>query len=412
MQINSSTQGVADVVIVGAGQAGFQLAVSLRQRQFEGSIALIGSEDDPSYHRPPLSKAALKEDFEPSTLWFRPDGFLGKQAIEERRGVAVVSVDRSAKQLHLSSGEDLRYGTLVLATGARPNRLPSSFGAAAQTALVLRTIEDAVALRKTLKQGLRLAIIGAGYIGLEVAASARLLGLDVHVVDREARSMSRTASPQVSTYFEALHRAHGVTFHLSQEIQSVRTESAKTVLALSSGETVMCDVLLAGVGVTPNTDLAAVCGLTVDDAIIVDAQGRTDDPSIFAIGDCARHAHVRYDQAVRFESVQSAIDQAKVVAAVIMGEKAAHHAVPWFWSDQFGTKLQTVGVLENPTTTFVRTDEDGRGLAVYHVKGEHLVAVEAANAPKDFVRARKLVASPEPFDHTQIDGLRPADDGG
>ena len=397
----------ADIVIVGAGQAGFQVAVSLRQKRFAGSIVLIGDEPYPPYHRPPLSKAALKEGLNEATLWFRPEGFLDKQGITECRGTRVVAIDRKARSVRLGDGSALGYGRLVLATGAVANRLPDALVPSGVSSLVLRTLDDAHALRDSLRPGLHLVVVGAGYIGLEVAASARGLGAEVVVIDREARLMQRTASPTVAAHFQNLHASHGVRFQLPDLVDSIEATPDGARIGCRSGAEIPCELLVAGIGVRPNTALAEACGLTVADGILTDLQGRTSDPAIFAVGDCARHAHAGFAGAVRFESVQSAIDQGKVVAAALMGEDAAHAATPWFWSDQYDCKLQVVGVVEPGHETFIKGDPATGSFAVWHMDGAVPVAVEAINAPHDFVVARKSVGMGQPLAEGERAALTP-----
>ncbi|MFK7793144.1 MAG: NAD(P)/FAD-dependent oxidoreductase [Devosiaceae bacterium] len=397
----------ADIVVVGAGQAGFQVAASLRQKKFTGSIVLVGDEPYPPYHRPPLSKAALKEGLDEASLWYRPDAFYAAQNIEERRSAHVTSIDRASKTITLDDGTQLGYGHLVLATGARARMLPDSLGVPQENAFTLRTLDDAHDLQPRLTPGVHVAIVGAGYIGLEVAASARQLGCEVAVVDREARLMARTASPTIAAHFQNLHVNHGVRFQLADELAGVGTDPDFRALVCRSGAELPFDIVLAGIGVIPNAELAMEAGIEADDGILTDAQGRTSDAFIFAAGDCARHVHAGFGEKVRFESVQSAIDQGKVVASAILGQDDQHSAVPWFWSDQYDAKLQVVGVPEPGCNTFIKGDPATGSFAVYHMRGEQPVAVEAVNAPHDFVVARKTVGTDRPLDEDTLAALTP-----
>lgn len=397
----------ADVLIIGAGQAGFQVAVSLRQKRFEGSIVMVGEEPYPPYHRPPLSKAALKDGLNEATLWYRPDAFYETQKIEERRNVRAESLDRDAKQVTLSDGFVVGYGTLVLATGARARSLPPVMGVPEDAIFTLRTLDDAHALQPKLKPGVHVAVVGAGYIGLEVAASARQLGCEVAVVDQAARAMQRTASPTISAHFQNLHVGHGVRFQLADTVSGMTETPDFRALVCGSGAELPFDIVVAGIGVIPNDGLAREAGIAVDDGIVADAQGRTSDPSIFAAGDCARHAHAGFAESVRFESVQSAIDQGKVVAAAILGQDDQHAAVPWFWSDQYDAKLQVVGIPAADCAAFIKGDPASGSFAVYHMRGNDPVAVEAVNAPHDFVTARKTIGTDRPLDGDTLDALVP-----
>lgn len=397
----------ADVLIIGAGQAGFQVAVSLRQKRFEGTIVMVGDEPYPPYHRPPLSKAALKDGLNEATLWYRPDAFFEAQKIEERRNARAESLDRDAKQVTLSDGCVVEYDTLVLATGARARSLPPVMGVPGDAIFTLRTLDDAHALQPKLKPGVHVAVVGAGYIGLEVAASARQLGCEVAVVDQAARAMQRTASPTISAHFQNLHVGHGVRFQLADTVSGMTETPDFRALVCGSGAELPFDIVVAGIGVIPNDDLAREAGIAVEDGIVADAQGRTSDPSVFAAGDCARHAHAGFAEKVRFESVQSAIDQGKVVAAAILGADDAHSAVPWFWSDQYDAKLQVVGIPEADCAAFIKGDPASGSFAVYHMRGNDPVAVEAVNAPHDFVTARKTVGTDRPLDQETLDALVP-----
>lgn len=397
----------ADIVIVGAGQAGFQVAASLRQKKFTGSIVLVGDEPYPPYHRPPLSKAALKEGLNESTLWYRPDAFYAAQKLEERRSVRVEALDRASKTLALSDGSMLGYGQLVLATGARARPLPESFGIPAERLFTLRTLDDAHRLQPRLQPGVHVAIIGAGYIGLEVAASARQLGCEVVVLDREARLMARTASPTIAAHFQNLHADHGVRFQMADELAGVSPDTSYPALLCRSGAELPFEIVLAGIGVIPNDDLAVQAGLEVEGGILTDAQGRTNDAAIFAAGDCTRHVHADFEGPVRFESVQSAIDQGKVVASALLGGSDTHSAVPWFWSDQYDAKLQVVGVPTADCRSFIKGDPATGSFAVYHMKGEQPVAVEAVSAPHDFVVARKSVGTGRGLDEETRQALVP-----
>jgi 3-phenylpropionate/trans-cinnamate dioxygenase ferredoxin reductase subunit len=399
--------GHADVVIVGAGQAGFQVAASLRQKRFDGSIVMVGDEPYPPYHRPPLSKAALKDGLNEAALWYRPDAFYEAQKIEERRGVRVESIDRAAKQITLDDGSQLGYGSLVLATGARARTLPPVMGVPEDAIFTLRTLDDAHALQPKLKPGVHVAVVGAGYIGLEVAASARQLGAEVAVLDQAARAMQRTASPTISAHFQNLHVSHGVRFQLADTVAGVGRDPDFRAIVCESGAELPFDIVVAGIGVTPNDDLARAAGIEVEDGILADAQGRTSDPNVFAAGDCARHVHAGFAEKVRFESVQSAIDQGKVVAAAILGQDDTHSAVPWFWSDQYDAKLQVVGIPASDCTSFIKGDPASGSFAVYHMRGDDPVAVEAVNAPHDFVVARKTVGTDRPLDQETLDALVP-----
>jgi 3-phenylpropionate/trans-cinnamate dioxygenase ferredoxin reductase subunit len=369
----------SDVLIIGAGQAGLQTAISLRQGGFEGSITLVGDEPHLPYQRPPLSKTALKGDLGLEAVALRPSAFFDSQSVTCLTGTRADAIDPTARTVQLSDGKTCTYGTLVLATGAPPRQL---------------SVPGMDVLPgKDIAPGKRAVVLGAGYIGLEVAATLRLADANVTVIDLATRCMQRTASPEMSTYFQALHEAHGVTFKFDQAITHIVPSegNAKAALTLGSGETLEADLLVIGIGVVPDMALAQAAGLTCTNGIAVNAQGQTSDPNIYACGDVALHTHARFDAPIRLESVQSAIDQAKVVAATILDQTAAHDSVPWFWSDQYDAKLQIAGLLGPDAETVVRGDPSTGSFAVWHLRTGHLEAVEAVNAPQDFMRARKLL---------------------
>lgn len=395
------------MVIIGAGQAGFQVAASLRQKKFDGSILLLGDEAYPPYHRPPLSKAALKDGLDEASLWFRPLAFYPAQGIDLGLGRSAVGLDLEARQVLLDDGSAVGFGTLVLATGARARTLPAGLGVPADRLFTLRSLDDAHALKPWLTPGRQVAIVGAGYIGLEVAASARQLGAEVAVVDREARLMARTASPTIATHFQNLHASQGVRFAMADTLVGVSADSDYRALVCQSGSQLPFQIVVAGIGVVPHDALAAQAGIAVSDGILADAHGRTSHEAVYAVGDCARHTHAGFDAPVRLESVQSAIDQGKVVAGAILGEQVQHETVPWFWSDQYDAKLQVVGIPVPGCRSFIKGHPASGSFAVYHMVADALIAVEAVNAPHDFVVARKCVGTARALDADTLAALEP-----
>lgn len=376
------------VVIIGAGQAGCQTALSLSRHAERFHIVLIGAEPDAPYERPPLSKAYLKGDLPAQRLLLRPAQVYADKGIALRTACPVTGIDRAAQQVHTATGA-LAYDHLVLATGARVRRLPALDGPGTH---YLRSRADADALKAALRPGVRLAVVGGGYIGLEAAASARALGAEVTVVEAADRVMARTASAPIAEALAARHRAEGVRLITGTAVMTVqRQDDRLTGLDLATGEPLAADRLLVGIGVDPEVALAEAAGLSVDRGILVDAQGRTDDPRIYACGDCAAYAHPLAPGVVVLESVQNAVDQAKAVAAAIAGAPMPYDAVPWFWSDQYDVKLQSVGLFQPTDQPVVRRDGDG-GLSVAHLRDGRLVAVETLNRTKDFVQAKALIA--------------------
>ncbi|GGE24100.1 pyridine nucleotide-disulfide oxidoreductase [Aureimonas endophytica] len=378
------------VVIVGAGQAGLQVAVSLRQGGFAGSITLVGDEDRLPYQRPPLSKAYLQEDFGFERLALRPDAFFADQRIEVLANDPAVRLDRPTQRVSLRSGRALPYDRLALATGARNRRLAVD-GADLAGVHMLRGAADAEVLRTELGRAERLLVIGGGFIGLEVAASARGRGLAVTVLEAGPRLMGRVVSPPVSDFFLAAHRAMGTTVLLDQRVLrltgTARVEGVETAAGFHAA-----DLVLVAVGVEPRDELAQAAGLDCAGGIRVDRFMVTSDPAIFAIGDCAvfesRHAR----GPVRLESVQNAVDQAKCVASVLLGEARPYDSVPWFWSDQGGLKLQIAGLTAGADHVHVADGGDGR-LVAYSFRGDDFLGIETVNRPGEHMAGRRLLAA-------------------
>jgi 3-phenylpropionate/trans-cinnamate dioxygenase ferredoxin reductase subunit len=390
----------AGVVIVGAGHAGVQVAASLRQRGFEAPITLLGEEPGPPYQRPPLSKELLGADQPAAGTTLRPESFFAKHDIELRTGTRATAIDRAARTVALDSGEQLPYAHLVLATGARAKRLPVA-GAELDGVQVLRTLDDALALRERLVLGARVVIAGAGFIGLEVAAAARKRGAEVTVVEVAPRCMGRALSAGTAAHLVQRHAAAGATIRvgvgLTRMVDDGRGRLAAVVLA--DGVQLAADLVVVGVGVSAATELAADAGLSVADGVVVDATLRTGDPAIFAIGDCCRFP-LPDGRRVRLESVQNAADHARAAAAAIAGDPEAYDAVPWFWSDQHDRRLQIAGLLDEHDRSVVREDPDSDGFSAFLYAGDRLVAVESINMPRDHLTARKLLAtgvSPTPL---------------
>ncbi|MBL6081281.1 FAD-dependent oxidoreductase [Belnapia sp. T18] len=381
------------IVIAGAGHAGGSAAAFLRQYGWKGPIILIGEEALLPYQRPPLSKAWLKREATADNLALRPERFYTQHRIATRLGTRVTAIDRAARRLALSDGTTLPYSRLILATGASPRRLGLP-GEALSGVLALRTAADADALAGVLGPGRRLAIIGGGYIGLEVAASARALGASAVVIEREPRVLARVAGHALSGFLEARHRAEGVELLLEAAVETIEGEAgAAAAVRLVDGRRIPCDAVLVGIGAVPNDALAAACGLEAGGGITVDLAARTSDPLIHAIGDCTRRPLPLYGREARLESVPNAIEQAKQAAADICGRPPPVPEVPWFWSDQYDLRLQIAGLAFDPAEAVVRGEPESGSFAVFHLAADHRVlAVEAVNAPADFMAGRILVS--------------------
>ncbi len=382
------TQG--PVLIVGAGHAGFQLAASLRQHGFSERIGLINDEAHLPYQRPPLSKAYLKGEGRPDSLMFRPEKFYRDQNIELIADRAV-SIDRAARRLSLASGAALDYGHLVLATGAR-NRLLDIPNANLKDVRYLRTLDESEALRQRIASGRGVVVIGAGFIGLEFAATARAKGLEVDVAELGARVMARAVTAEISQFFQDRHTAAGIRIHLGVQATSIESDGVNvTGVSLSDGRHLPADLVVVGVGVLPNIELAAQAGLPVASGIIVNEQLLTPDPDISAIGDCALFASPRFGGSLRLESVQNATDHARCVAARLTGDAKTYDGLPWFWSDQGPDKLQIAGLTTGYDQVVVRGDPGQNSFSAFCYKSGQLVGIESINRASDHVFGRKIL---------------------
>lgn len=392
----------AHVVILGAGHAGGTAAALLRQYGFEGPITLVGDEPIAPYQRPPLSKAWLKGEADADSLALKPLEFYAEAKIDFRPGVTATKLDRGAKSIALSDDSSLSYDILILATGARAIALPIP-GADLKGIMALRTAADAEALKAAIGPGKTLAVVGGGYIGLEVAASGRALGAEVVVLEREARLLARVAAEPLSTFFKAYHEKHGVKFELGCSVTGfVGTDGHVTGVTLADGRTVACDAVVVGVGVTPNDELAKDAGLETTRGIVVDLDARTSDPAIFAIGDVAHRPMPIYDRMFRMESVPNALEQAKQAACAITGRPRPPGECPWQWSDQFDLKLQIAGYAFDVDDVVLRGDPATAKFAIFHLKGDQVQSVEAINSPPEFMMGKMLILNRKPVDKVRL----------
>ncbi|WP_374519323.1 NAD(P)/FAD-dependent oxidoreductase [Hydrogenophaga sp.] len=390
------------IVIVGAGQAGVQTAEALRAGGFEGPITLLGDEPHGPYHRPPLSKAWLAGEMDAAQLVMRAPEMLARKNIELRTGVTVQRIDRAAKCVALADGSTLPYSGLVLATGATPRALPLP-GANAPGVLPLRSRADASAIAERmgtcLEKGLPIVVIGGGFIGLEVAATARKKGATVTVLEAAPRLLGRVLAPVLSDWYAELHRGHGVQLMLGAQVAAIEADaSGVTGVKLADGTVLPAGLVVVGIGVSANDQLAREAGLECDRGIVVDGCGRTSDRSIVAAGDCTAR-RLADGSLLRLESVQNATEQGKSAAAALLGQDRPFTATPWFWSDQYDKKLQMAGLSIGADTWAVRGDMASGSFSVYHFQGQRLLAVDSVNAAKDHLQARKLLdagVSPTP----------------
>lgn len=381
------------VVIVGAGHAGGALSSFLRQYGFQGSITLVGAETTPPYQRPPLSKAWLKGTVDTDTLLLKAPNWYQDNGISLRLGHTVEHIDKRSKSVVLTSGEAIPYADLVFATGASARRLAIP-GADLHGVTYLRDLGDAAAIQTQLRGARRLAIIGGGYIGLEVAATARHFGVDVIVLEREQRLLSRSASAPIAEYLRDFHGSQGVAFSFGTDIAAIEGRDGRvTGIKLADGRSVPCDTVLVGIGAVPNSAIAQALEVDTEGGILVDAQGRTAAPGVWAIGDVTRRPLAHFPGHFRLESVPSALEQAKRVACSIAGRELPAHELPWFWSDQFDTKLQIAGLAAVSDTTVLRGNPRDHRFCVLHLRDGQLCAAECVNSPGEFMAAKKAIAA-------------------
>lgn len=381
----------AGVVIVGAGQAGAEVAASLRQQGYSGTILMLGDEPHVPYRRPPLSKTFLCGDSDIEALYLKPSQAYTKHRIECRTRANVTRIDRASKQVFLEDGSGIGYETLVLATGGRPRRL-SIAGAEKTNVHYIRTIDDILSLQQDFKPGANLVIIGGGYIGLEAASAGVKTGLNVTVVEALPRVLARVAAPELSAYFERVHGRHGVNILTDAAVEAFEGDQRVTSVVLADGHKLPVDLVVVGVGLIPNIDLAEQAGLDVSNGVVVGADARTSDPHIFAAGDCTFHKNLFYDRHMRLESVPNATEQGRIVAANICGKVAFHSAVPWFWSDQYDLKLQMVGLSEGYDQLVTRGEPESDSFIAFYLRQGVVLSADAVNRPQDFMFAKRLVA--------------------
>ncbi|BAK66558.1 FAD-dependent oxidoreductase [Sphingobium sp. SYK-6] len=383
----------ADIVIVGAGHGGAQAAISLRQMGFSGSILMVGRDSEPPYERPPLSKEYLAREKTFERLYLRPPGFWRDKNIDLVLGRAAVSVDPVAHRVDFADGGQVQYGKLIWATGGDPRRLGCT-GADLSGVYTIRDRADVDQMMTRLDAGLvRVVVIGGGYIGLEAAAVLTKLGCEVTVLEAQPRVLARVAGPALSAFYEAEHRAHGVDLRTDVQVDALEGEGGEVkAVRLANGEVIPADMVIVGVGVVPAVEPLLACGAKGGNGVEVEVNCQTSLPDVYAIGDCAAHANVFAGGArIRLESVQNANDMAKTVAQAIVGEPRPYHAVPWFWSNQYDLKLQTVGLSTGYDDTVVRGDPASRSFSVIYLKDGAVIALDCVNQVKDYVQGKALV---------------------
>jgi len=381
-----------NVVIIGASHAAAEAVTTLRKKGWEGDITLIGDESSLPYHRPPLSKAYYKGEVAADKLLIKGEVVYQNAEVNLKLGRRVESIDRAARTLALDNGEQVAYTKLILATGTRARSLPVE-GAELPQIHTLRTLTDVDAIKRAIPDNGKLLIVGAGYIGLEVAASAVKQGIAVTVLEAMDRVLARVTSRTISEFYQSVHAQEGVDIRLNSKLDKFAPSGSKAKAVMADGEEIEFDCAIVGIGVLPNVELAQEAGLECDNGIVVNEFTQTSDPDIYAVGDCSNHPNMLYKKNIRLESVPNAVEQAKTAALSICGENVAYDQVPWFWSDQYDVKLQTVGLLSGYDDWVVRGDISGRKFSVFYFQQGQLIAMDAINSPADFMLSKKLVAA-------------------
>lgn len=379
-------------IIIGASHAGVSLALQLRKEGWIGAITLIGAEPELPYHRPPLSKDFLAGEKTLEAISLRPEKLYRDNTIELVLGKRVARLEPEAHRVTLDTGEELSYTKLALCTGSFVRRLPAAEGY--NNVFYIRTAADVLQLGKLIGAGKRAVIIGAGYIGLEAAAALVKQQVAVTVLELADRVLQRVTGAEMSAYLETLHRHHGVTIHTATGVRGFTGSGDIDSVVCEDGRSYAADFVIIGIGILPQTELAMAAGLHVEQGIVVDAGARTSDPDIYAAGDCTVHPSAVYGRNLRLESVQNATDQARVAAANICGKETVYDAVPWFWSDQYSIKLQTVGLSQDYDNLVIRGDTEtleNNGFALFYRRGIELLAVDCVNRPKEFMVSKQLL---------------------
>ena len=381
-----------NLVIIGTGQSATQCILTLRRNMFKDHITMVGEEKHLPYQRPPLSKEFLSGEVSLERVFMKSKEFFDQNDVTIFTSTPVVSIDRNKKILSLPNQESLPYNKLVIATGSRVRKLDVE-GSSLKNISYLRSIEDANKLKEYFKFGKKLVIVGAGYVGLEVAATAIKKGINVTLIEMENRVMSRTVDPVISKYFDSLHRQNGVEIVLGAALEKFEGKDVVERVICSNGQVIEADGVLIGVGILPNQELAESAGLNCNNGILVDEFGRTEDNSIFACGDCTNHPNASLNKNLRLESVHNALEQAKTVAFSLIGKQEKYNQVPWFWSDQYDKKLQIVGFSDDHDELVIRGSIEEDSFMLFFLKEGKLIAINAVNNPKEFLICKKLVAN-------------------
>ncbi len=381
-----------EIVVIGSGQAAIQAVMSLKRNEFTGSIKVIGEEDHLPYQRPPLSKDFLLEEYKPERVSLKKKEFYEENGVDLILGKRAESIDTILKEITLSDENKIRYNQLIIATGSRVRKLNVP-GSDKKGIYYLRDLDDANALKQRLKKNKKMVIVGAGYIGLEVASVAASLGVEVTVIEMANRVMNRTVDPIISSYYQKLHESHGVKIHLDNGLKAFEGGDSVNAVLCSDGLMLEADLVVIGAGVLPNQEIAIEAGLECNNGIMVNEFGETSTAHVYACGDCTNHPNKGLNTRLRLESVHNAMEQSKTVANTIMGNKGPYDQVPWFWSDQYDHKLQLVGISGDHDEVVMRGLESEQKFLLFYLKNSELIAVNAINSSKEFLICRKLVAN-------------------
>ncbi|WP_096701249.1 FAD-dependent oxidoreductase [Magnetospirillum sp. 15-1] len=395
------------LVIVGAAHAGVELAFTARQHGWPGPIVLLGEESEPPYQRPPLSKAYLDGETVADELILRTASAYGEAGIAIRLGIKATRIDRAGRTLELSDGSRQAYDKLALCTGGRPRPLTVEGMVAGKPPAnlhYLRTRQDADHIRSKLTAGTRLAIVGGGYIGLEIASTARRLGAIVTLLEAEQRVLARVTGSEMSAFYQRVHQEAGVDIRTGTTAEKIECDDTGIIQAVTvrGGVQIPAELVIVGIGMLPNIELAADAGLTVDGGIIVDELSRTSDPDIVAAGDCTAHDNAAYGRRIRLESVPNALEQARAAALALCGKPKPNRSIPWFWSDQFDLKLQMVGLSAGHEQCVLRGSPADHSFIAFYLRDGRLIAADAVNRQADFLAAKRLVTTAAAIDPTRL----------
>ena len=390
----------SDILIVGAGQATGQLLISLKQKKYKGKIKVFADEKYYPYQRPPLSKKYLSGELSYERLFIKQRKFFDELDVEFNLSCRVEKISTNKKQIQTKEGQH-NYERLVIATGTRPRRISIDLQES-KNIYYLRNIEDAEKIKHSIKENQSIVIIGGGYIGLEVAATAIKFGCEVTVIEQQDRVMKRVVSKEVSNFFEDYHLSQGVRFIFNDEINSIKRVNNKHEISLSTGKIIHADSILVGIGGIPNTEIAENTDIEINNGISIDSKCRTNINNIFSMGDCTNFWSELYGKKIRLESVQNAIDQAKVLADNIMNIDSIYDSVPWFWSDQYDLKLQIAGLSEGYDETILRGDKKTKSFSCLYLKEGKIIAIDAINRPKDFIQSKVLIQEKRRIDREKV----------